>query len=392
MNNFNKIVDRKETNSVKWDFVNFMYPKLDHDVLPLWVADMDFQCSSEITKALNKRVNHKIFGYSYFDQEYYNIVKEWFKENYSYEIKEKEINYSPGVVPAIGILIDILTEKGDGVIIQPPVYGPFKGAILSHDRKVIKNHLINDDDSYYINFKDLERKVKNPNNKLLILCSPHNPVGRVWTKEELEKIVEICDENNIYIIADEIHCDLIRSNVKFTSMGTLKKRIQNKLIICTSPSKSFNLAGLQLSNIIIFSNKIKKKWTDEIVKKMHLGLPSPFAITATKAAYSKSKPWLIKVNKYIDDNFKFLEDYLNEHLPKVKYIIPEGTYLAWLNFSEYDLSDEEINDRMINKGKVAFNKGTLFGRDGKKYQRINVACSREILKEALIRIELALEK
>ncbi|MFK4786176.1 MalY/PatB family protein [Fusobacterium sp. MFO224] len=392
MNSFDKIIDRKETNSIKWDFVNFMYPKLNHDVLPLWVADMDFQCSSEITRALNKRVNHKIFGYSYFDQEYYDIVKKWFKENYSYEIKEKEINYSPGVVPAIGILINILTEKGDGVIIQPPVYGPFKSTITANNRKVVKNHLINDNDNYYINFKDLERKVKNPNNKLLILCSPHNPVGRVWTKEELKKIVKICTENDIYIIVDEIHCDLIRSSIEFTSMGTLKNNIKNKLIICTSPSKSFNLAGLQLSNIIIFSSKIKKKWTDEIVKKMHLGLPSPFAITATKAAYSKGKPWLIKANKYIDDNFKFLEEYLNEHLPKVKYIIPEGTYLAWLNFSEYNLSDEEINDRMLNKGKVAFNRGILFGKDGEKYQRINVACPREILKEALIRIELALEK
>lgn len=391
MTNFNKVIDRKETNSIKWDFVNFMYPNLNHEVLPLWVADMDFQCSNEITKALTKKVNQKIFGYSYFDQEYYDILKTWFKENYSYEIKKSDINYSPGVVPAIAILIKILTEEGDGIIIQPPVYGPFQSTIVNNKRKVIKNHLINNDDYYSIDFKDLEMKIANPNNKLLILCSPHNPVGRVWTKKELEKIVKICVKNDIYIIADEIHCDLIRNNINFTSMGTLQKNIEDKLIICTSPSKSFNLAGLQLSNIIIFSNKIKKKWTNEVFGKMHMGLPSPFAIVATKAAYSKSKPWLTKVNKYIDDNFKFLEEYLKEHLPRVKYIIPEGTYLAWINFSDYNLSDDEIIDRMLNKGKVAFNKGILFGKDGEKYQRINVACSREILKEALIRIELALK-
>lgn len=391
MTNFNKVIDRKKTNSMKWDFIDIVYPDINHEVLPLWIADMDFQCSNEITKALTKRVNHKIFGYSFFDQEYYDILIKWFKENYSYNIEKKNINYSPGVVPALAILIKILTEEGDGVIIQPPVYGPFQSTILSNKRKVVKNHLINNKGHYSIDFKDLEIKIKNSNNKLLILCSPHNPVGRVWTKEELEKIVNICTENDIFIIADEIHCDIIRNNVNFTSMGTFKKNIKEKLIICTSPSKSFNLAGLQLSNIIIFSNKIKKKWTEEVVSKMHMGLPSPFAITATKAAYSKSKPWLTKVNSYIDDNLKFLEEYLNEHLPKIKYIIPEGTYLAWLDFSEYNLSDDEIIHRMLNKGKVAFNKGVLFGKDGKQYQRINVACSREILNEVLIRIELALK-
>jgi len=392
MNKLDLVLQRKNTNSIKWDFVNFMYPDLKHEVLPLWVADMDFPCAEEIIEELNSRLDTKVFGYSSFDDNYYSVISDWFSKRYSYEINKNEIFYSPGIVPALGILLRSLTSENDGIIIQPPVYYPFKNMIVNNNRDVVENHLIKTDKSYEIDFNDLRKKAESPNNKMLILCSPHNPIGRIWTKEEIEQIIDICVKNDLYLVSDEIHCDLIRKENIFTSTGIFKDKIKEKLIICTSPSKSFNLAGLQLSNIIIFDKSIKEKWIDEIVNKMSMANPSPFAISATKAAYTKGENWLARVNEYIDSNLHFLDDYLKENLPKVKYNIPEATYLAWLDFSEYEYSDSEITERILNLGKVALDGGKLFGNEGKKYQRINVACPRSILKEALEKIKLSMEQ
>lgn len=393
MENLNKILNRKNTNSIKWDFITNMYPNLTHEVLPLWVADMDFSCSEEILEALHKKIEDRVLGYSMFDENYYDIIGQWFEENYNYKVKKEEILFSPGVVPALGVLIRILTREGEGVLIQPPVYYPFRNMIVNNSRQVIENKLLKDEKGYYtIDFEDLERKAALPETKMMILCSPHNPVGRVWKKEELEKIVKICLKNDLYLISDEIHCDLIRKNIEFTSLGMFKETIKDKLIICTAPSKSFNLAGLQISNIIIFNEEIKKMWNKEVSDKLAIGLPSPFAIVATKAAYSKGKTWLNQVKTYIDENLIFIQNYLNKEMPKVKYLIPEGTYLAWLDFSEYPFDDEEITRRLLNIGNIAFDEGKLFGDSGKKYQRINVACPRVILEEALNRVKLALEK
>lgn len=391
MKNLDTILQRKNTNSIKWDFITNMYPDLKHEVLPLWVADMDFACSQEILSELHKRIDTEIFGYSMFDDEYYTIVSNWFKTQYDYVINKENIFFSPGVVPALGALVRALTNKGDGVLIQPPVYYPFKNMIVNNERTLIENFLIKNDENYYtIDFIDLEKKLSLPETKMMILCSPHNPVGRVWKKEELEKIVNLCIKYDVYLISDEIHCDLIRENIKFYSMGLFKDKI-SKLIICTAPSKSFNLAGLQLSNIIIFDETIKKLWNKEISEKLAIGLPSPFAISATKAAYTKGQEWLKDVKNYIDSNLIFIQEYLSKELPLVKYNIPEGTYLAWLDFTNYPFTDEEITNKMLNIGKVAFDEGKLFGEAGKKYQRINVACPREILKDALDRIKIALE-
>lgn len=393
MKNFDDILQRKNTNSIKWDFITNMYPNLKHEVLPLWVADMDFACSNEILNELHKRIDTQIFGYSMFDEEYYNIVINWFKTQYNYIINKENIFFSPGVVPALGALIRTLTNEGDGILIQPPVYYPFKNMIVNNKRTLIENSLIKDENNYYtIDFADLEKKLSLLETKMMILCSPHNPVGRVWKKEELEKIVELCVKYDVYLISDEIHCDLVRENVKFYSLGLFQDKIKEKLIICTAPSKSFNLAGLQLSNIIIFDENIKRLWNKEISERLAIGLPSPFAISATKAAYSKGQEWLEEVKKYIDLNLEFIKEYLSKELPLVKYTIPEGTYLAWLDFTNYSFSDEEITNRMLNVGKVAFDEGKLFGELGEKYQRINVACPKDILKDALDRIKIALEK
>lgn len=389
--NFNNLPERKNTNSIKWDFVTNMYPDLKHEVLPLWVADMDFPCSDEILKELHQRVDTQIFGYSNFDNEYYDIVTNWFKKHYGYVITKENILFSPGIVPALGISIRSLTTEKDAILIQPPVYYPFKNMIVNNNRKIVENQLLKDENGYYtIDFEDLDKKLALPEVKMMIFCSPHNPVGRVWKVEEIEKVVELCIKHNVYLVSDEIHCDLIRDGITFTSVGKFKDKITDKLIICTAPSKSFNLAGLQLSNIIIFNSEIKDKFSNEICNKMSTNLPSPFAISATKAAYSKGEKWLEEVNKYIDDNLEFLKNYIEKNMPDVKYNIPEGTYLAWLDFSAFPFKDKEITDRLLNIGKVAFDEGNLFGKAGEKYQRINVACPRNVLEDALNRIKLAL--
>ncbi|WP_281699342.1 MalY/PatB family protein [Cetobacterium somerae] len=391
MNKFNVLNERKNTNSIKWDFINFMYPDLNHEVLPLWVADMDFECCGSIVNSLKERAESKIYGYSSFDDEYYNIIIKWVNQKYGYSIDKNEIFYSPGIVPALGILIRALTKEKDGIIIQSPVYYPFKNMIVNNHRTVIENNLINKNGYYEIDFDDLEEKAKNPNNKMLILCSPHNPVGRVWSSEEIEKIANICIKYNIYLVSDEIHCDLIREGISFTSMGKFKELLKNQLVICTAPSKSFNLAGLNLSNIFIFNESVKELWKNEITNKMAVSNPTPFAISATKAAYTKGDEWLKEVNKYIDNNLIYLKEFLDKKLPNVKYLIPEGTYLAWLDFNNYDLTDEELTNIFLNEAKVAFDEGKLFGKTGEKFQRINVACPRVILEEALEKVYEALK-
>lgn len=391
MNKFDVLKERKNTNSIKWDFINFMYPDLNHEVLPLWVADMDFECCDSIVNSLKERTESKIYGYSSFDNEYYNIIIKWVNKKYGYSIDKNEIFYSPGIVPALGILIRTLTKEEDGIIIQSPVYYPFKNMIVNNDRTVIENNLINKNGYYEIDFDDLEEKAKNPNNKMLILCSPHNPVGRVWSSEEIEKIANICIKYNIYLISDEIHCDLIREGISFTSMGKFKELLKNQLVICTAPSKSFNLAGLNLSNIFIFNESIKELWKNEITNKMAVSNPTPFAISATKAAYTKGDEWLKEVNKYIDNNLIYLKEFLDKKLPNVKYLIPEGTYLAWLDFNNYNLTDEELTNIFLNEAKVAFDEGKLFGKTGEKFQRINVACPKVILEEALEKVYEALK-
>jgi len=391
MNKFDVLKKRKNTNSIKWDFINFMYPDLNHEVLPLWVADMDFECCDSIVNSLKERAESKIYGYSSFDDEYYNIIIQWVNQKYGYSIDKNEIFYSPGIVPALGILIRALTKEKDGIIIQSPVYYPFKNMIINNHRTLVENNLINKNGYYEIDFDDLEEKARNPNNKMLILCSPHNPVGRVWSSEEIEKIANICIKYNIYLISDEIHCDLIREGMSFTSMGKFKELLKNQLVICTAPSKSFNLAGLNLSNIFIFNESIKELWKNEITNKMAVSNPTPFAISATKAAYTKGDEWLKEVNKYIDNNLIYLKEFLDKKLPNVKYLIPEGTYLSWLDFNNYDLTDEELTNIFLNEAKVAFDEGKLFGKTGEKFQRINVACPRVILEEALEKVYEALK-
>lgn len=390
--NFDKVVNRENTSCIKWDFRANCSTKSTGEELPFWIADMDFECADPIIEALHKRVDHKIFGYSSNKtDEYYSAVCGWYKRRFNWEISKENIFYCNGVVPAISFLVRILTEEGDGVIVQKPVYYPFEAKIKSNNRKVINNPLIYENNTYRMDFEDLEEKAKDAKNKVLILCNPHNPVGRVWNKEELRKVVQICKKHNIWIISDEIHSDLIRKNVTYTPLELACKDYKDKIITCTAPSKSFNMAGMQISNIIINNEEIQERWNNELLN-FSIMAPTPFAIVATIAAYNECEDWIDELNDYIDDNIDFIQSYIKENLPKVKFIYPEGTYLVWLNFNDYNLTSEELEDLMIKNAKILLDEGYIFGDEGIGFERINVACPRSLLKECMCRIKNTLEE
>lgn len=389
---FDKFIDRTNTFSVKWDYPKKLFPKSDLNPLPLWVADMDFQCSNEIISALKERLDNLVLGYSSgYTDEYNKAVKVWFKDRFNFKIDDSEIFFSPGVVAALSYLIQCLTNEGDGIIIQQPVYYPFKEKIKSNKRVVVNNPLVYKDGKYEIDFKDLEEKMSLDTVKGMIFCSPHNPVGRVWIKEELIQLCSIAKKYDKFIISDEIHCDITRNGVKHTVLASLCEDYKHRIITCTSPSKTFNIAGLQISNIIIQNDEYKKLWEEIAIKKGALHGPNALAMCATIAAYNESKEWLQEVNSYIDSNIDFVKDYINKNMKKAKVIDCEGTYLLWLDLSGYGKTMKEIKELIQNKAKVILDDGTMFGKEGYGFERINVACPRSILKESLERIRNILE-
>ncbi len=390
--NFDKVVDRIDTDSVKWDFRTNCSPKAQKDGLPLWIADMDFECADPIIKALHHRVDHKIFGYSSNNSDkYFDAFCNWYKRRFDWDIDRKSVVFSPGVVPAIALLVRVLTKPSEGVIIQRPVYYPFTNKIENNDRKVINNSLIYEQGTYKMDYEDLNKKASDPNNKVLILCSPHNPVGRVWSEEELKRVVEICKKHEVWIVADEIHLDLIRKGVKHTPLQLLCSDYKDKIVTCVAPSKSFNLAGMQLSNIIINNAELRKEYQHEIVATGGVSSPSPFAIVSAIAAYNESEDWLDELNDYLDKNVEFIKEFLLKNIPKAKLIYPEGTYLVWIDLNAYGLNEIELEDLMFKKANVLLDEGYIFGKEGIGFERINAACPRSILKECLERIKKALD-
>ena len=384
---FDEIISRKGVNSVKWENMEMMGEGLAADTLPLWVADMDFPCPQPVIDALHERVDKNIFGYSFFKTErYFSAVTGWLKKRFDWNVSSSDIFTSPGVVHALESLIKIFSNVGNGVIIQQPVYYPFAQKIINNGRVLVNNQLINNDGYYTIDFDDLKSKAQDPNNTLMILCSPHNPVGRVWTIDELTKIANICIENDVILVSDEVHFDLIRKDVKHYPIASLINN--DSIITCTAPSKTFNLAGMQCSNIIIRNAEQKQKWIENYGNE---SLMNPLSIVAVQAAYEEGEEWLHQVNKYIDDNLAFIADFVTTHLPKVNYAIPEGTYLAWLDFSAYGYSSEQLEKIIRYEAKVLLDSGDIFGESGTNFQRINAACPRSILQESLERIQTALQ-
>lgn len=380
---FDTVTDRKNTNAIKYDLAKKRGKP--EDAVSLWVADMDFPTAPCIQKAVAEKAAHGIWGYSRPDNRYYDALKKWYKERHNFEVQNEWVVNTPGVCFALATAVKAFTKEGESVLIQKPVYYPFFNIINSLQRKVVNSSLILKNNHYEIDFDDFERKIVQENVKMFILCSPHNPGGRVWTKQELQKISEICLAHNVLVVSDEIHSDITFGSNVHTVYGSLSEQALKNSIICTAPSKSFNLAGLQFSNIFIADEKLKKAFSEELDKTGY-DEPSVFGIVAATAAYSEGADWFDSVKSYIWENILFAKKYIEENASQIKVLLPEGTYLLWLDFSKTGLSDSEINDRVLNKAKVWLDSGSMFGKEGEKFQRINCATPRIILEDALKRI------
>lgn len=384
--NFNIVVNRKNTNCLKYDFA--VRRGRPENVLPLWVADMDFKVAPEITQAIEKRVAHGIFGYSEVKEEYFEAVSAWMEQKHGWHVEEDWLVKTPGVVFALAMAVQAFTEPGDAVIIQQPVYYPFSEVIADNGRRIVDNTLeLKEDGKYHINFEDFEQKVKENHVKLFLLCSPHNPVGRVWTKEELKKIAAICRKYDVIVVSDEIHEDFV-FNGKHQVFADLSEDAKNRTITCTAPSKTFNLAGLQVSNIWIANPKLREKFKKQIAAAGYSQL-NTLGLTACEAAYRYGGEWHAELLGYLKSNLNFLREFLQTRLPEVKLIEPEGTYLVWLDFGSLGLTEEQREELLTKKAGIWLDSGAIFGAAGEGFERINIACPRSILKDALERIERA---
>ncbi len=376
--NFDEVIDRKDTDCVKYDFSTVSNKHLkSKEAVQLWVADMDFRCPNKLIEGFKKRLEHPIFGYTCCAcDSYYQAVIDWFKRRHQWNIEKEEIVYTANVVEALNHIIRAFSEKGDEIIIQTPGYSPFNSLITKNNRKAIFNPLINDNNYYTIDFEDLEEKAKTA--KMMIFCSPHNPTGRVWNKEELSKVIEIAKKYNLMFISDEIHCDITRKGIKFYPISTISD--YNKIIVCTAPSKSFNLGGIHCSNTIITNQELREKY-----RSYNMLGPNPFAIIAVKETYNNCEDWLDEMNVYIDNNFKIIKKYLNTHLPEVLINISEGTYLAWVDLTALDYSNQQLEE-MISNNNVYVQSGNNFIDNAEKHLRINLATPSKNLIKGLEKI------
>ena len=387
--NFNERIDRSENHSAKWAEMEMKFGR--NDLIPMWVADMDIKAAPEIVESMKKKVEQEIFGYVYRPDSYYKTAANWLKKRFGYEISPSSLIHSPGVVPSMSILVKMLTKTTDKILIQTPVYPPFASAVKDNGRELVENPLIKDEKGYYtIDFEDLEKKLSLDEVKLFILCNPHNPVGRVWKKEELLKMGELCKKYNVRILADEIWRDLIMPGYKHTPMASLSKDIEDITITLFSPTKSFNLAGLQAS-FATFPRVEERKEFDSILGQMDVKRNNPFSLVAFEAAYEKCEDWLEELIVHIDGNMQYVVDFIAEKLPEIKVVKPEGTYLMWLDFNGTKIPQDKIQEFLINEAKVAMNDGGSFGSNGKGFARMNVACPRYMVEEAMERIEKALK-
>lgn len=387
--NFDEIVERKNTDCLKYDFA--VRRGRPADVLPLWVADMDFKTSSYILDAITKRVEHGIFGYSESQGSYNQAVASWLKNHHGLEIQDEWIVKTPGVVFALAMAVKAFSKEGDYVLIQQPVYYPFTEVIRDNNRQIISSDLVLSEEGHYeIDFEDLETKIATYGVKLFLLCSPHNPVGRVWTKDELEKLAKICLKHQVVVVSDEIHEDFTFEGVKHTPLLTIDEQLKDIVVTCTSPAKTFNLAGLQISNILIPNKELRKKFYKAIDGAGYSQL-NTLGLVACEAAYTYGEEWYLALKKYLQGNLEFVRQYLKENLPEIKLIEPEGTYLIWLDFRSLGLSDDELEDLIVNKAKLWLDSGAIFGNVGKGFQRINIATQQSVVREALDRIKAAIE-
>ncbi|KAA0566005.1 MalY/PatB family protein [Rossellomorea aquimaris] len=380
--NWNDCIERTNTHSVKWSFPA-------EDVIPMCIADMDFQVSPAIVDAMNRKAQHGIYGYTTFSDRYFESVISWWKRRFQMEIEKEWISFSPGIIPGINVLLSVLTEPGDGVIIQDPVYYPFYSTIENHGCSVMKNTLLYEDGVYSIDFDDLEEKARHPRTKLLILCSPHNPVGRVWTQEELMKIGSIAKRHDLWIISDEMHGDLVYKGYEHIPLFKGDDSLVERSILCAAPSKTFNIAGLQTSILLIPNKDLRDKYNEKLTG-YGLMRPNVFGIEGTIAAYEEGEPWLNELLMVLEENKQYVLNYLEQHLPELKGITPQATHLIWMDCTELGMTGEELCTFFLNKAKVKFDEGFKFGQSGHTFVRMNIACPKERIDLALRRIHEAI--
>lgn len=381
---FDEIIPRRGTNSYKWDTAE------EEDVLPMWVADMDFRTAPPVVDALRKRVEHGIFGYTKVPPAYYEAVTDWFMRRHGWQIERDWIIYTSGVVPALSAVIKALTVPGDRVLIQTPVYNCFFSSIRNNGCEVVANPLLYINETYRIDFEGLERLAADPRVKLLLLCNPHNPTGRVWTKQELTRIGEICFRNDVLVVSDEIHCELVFPEHTYTPFASISRDFLMNSVTCVSPSKAFNLAGLQIANIVSADEYVRMK-IDKAININEVCDVNPFGVEALIAAYNEGEDWLRELTYYLSVNYNYLKAYFLEYLPQYPVVMLEGTYLVWVDCSVLKQSSKEIVRSLLAREKLWVNEGSMYGEAGEGFIRINIACPRQELIEGLNRLRRALK-
>ncbi len=397
---FDLEIDRIGTNSLKWEFRRSEAGPLHPEptelfqgpdrILPLWVADMDFRSPEPVVEALVNRASHGIYGYTAPTQAVRASVVDWMRRRHGWDVRPEWIVFTPGLVPALHMLVQTFSSAGEKVLIQPPVYYPFFRSIETNDRIVLENPLLYSDNSYAMDLQDLEEKAADPSVAMAILSSPHNPVGRLWTEQELEAFGEICLAHDVLVVSDEIHADLVIGPNKFIPFAAVNPQFAERCVVCTGPSKTFNLPGLQISCIIIPNPDLRAKF-ESCLERHGLVLPNAFGVVALMAAYQNGEEWLARLLDYIAANLDYLEKFVSERMPSVKVVRPQATYLVWLDFRGLGIDSADLNRILIEEAKVYLDDGSLFGTGGEGFQRLNIACPRSILAEALERIARAVD-
>ncbi|MDQ0298473.1 cystathionine beta-lyase [Salibacterium salarium] len=383
---FEKVIDRNKTNSMKWDFYPDRYGA--DDLWPMWVADMDFQTPQPVLDAMQEVVNHGIFGYHRRPSSLFDATTEWLKKRFDWDVDNNQIVFTPGVVPAISHLIQTFTEEGDGVIIQPPVYYPFYALVQNNKRTLVRNPLKEAEEGFTVDLEDLEKKMQ-AGAKMLLLCSPHNPIGRVWSEQELTEIAKLAETYNVFVVSDEIHADLILEG-KHTPFAKVAADREVETMTCLAPSKTFNLASLQLS-YVVFENSRSQKAYEAHLQREFVGIDNPFATVAAEAAYRHGEEWLESLLEYVRNNVRYVKEYIETNIPGMKVIEPEGTYLIWIDMRGLNKSDKELEHWLRKNAKLALSEGHIFGEEGSGFVRINAACPKTTLEEGLKRLKKAYE-
>lgn len=386
---FDKVIDRSNTRATKLELRNILF-KTD-DVIPLWVADMDFAIADEIQSALKKRLDHPIFGYTYQDAEFFEAIINWQKKRHNWQISTRSISVISGVIPALALSIKAFSEEGDKVMIQTPVYPPFYELVNKSGRELVKNPLIENNGEFSIDFEDMEKSFAEGGIKIIILNNPHNPVGKVWSRNELEKLVELCLKYDVKILSDEIHSDLITGTKPHIPVASISKEASSITITCMSPTKSFNIAGLAIAYTIITDNKLRKTYRKEL-NSLHLFIGNTIGTEALIAAYNEGEQWLDKMLGYVKDNSEFVSNYLDRNIPEITMSNNEGTYLLWLDFRKLNLSNQELKDFLIKEAKLGLNQGFEFGEEGSGFARLNIATPRVTLEKAMLQLKTAINK